>query len=130
MANRFTISVLLFLAGLCLVPARPAAADDKEKKPAATRPGVSEEVAPLEAIAPVAKDGHNGEAFLRKPPGKGPFMCTPLAALMKLDGRTGKIATNAANGLSSRQCTDVHLRESSKKLDFSCWPEGRSYYQA
>ena len=38
-----------------------------------TRPVISEEVAPLEAIAPVAKDGHQGEAFLRKPPGKGPF---------------------------------------------------------
>ena len=64
--------VLLFVAGFILLPARPAAADDKAK-PAPTRPVISEEVAPLEAIAPVAKDGHKGEAFLRKPPGKGPF---------------------------------------------------------
>ena len=64
--------VLLFVAGFILLPARPAAADNKAK-PAPTRPVISEEVAPLEAIAPVAKDGHKGEAFLRKPPGKGPF---------------------------------------------------------
>ena len=72
MTSRFSIPVLLFLAGVCVHPAGPAAADDKEK-PATTRPVISEEVAPLEAIAPVAKDGHKGEAFLRKPPGKGPF---------------------------------------------------------
>src|SRR5262245_27516126 len=78
MANRLTVSVLLLLAGFCVLPARPAAADDKEKKPAATRPAVSEEVAPLEAIAPVAKDGHKGEAYLRKPPGKGPFPAVVL----------------------------------------------------
>src|SRR5262245_30763554 len=72
MTDRFTVPVLLFLAGFCVLPARPATADDKEK-PATTRPAISEDVAPLEAIAPVAKDGHKGEAFLRKPPGKGPF---------------------------------------------------------
>ena len=64
--------VLLFISGFNLLSARTVAADDKEK-PATTRPVISEEVAPLEAIAPVAKDGHKGEAFLRKPPGKGPF---------------------------------------------------------
>jgi dienelactone hydrolase len=72
MTNRIAVPVLLLLAGFSVLPARPAAADDKEK-PATTRPVISEEVAPLEAIAPVAKDGHKGEAFLRKPPGKGPF---------------------------------------------------------
>src|SRR5262245_19102579 len=72
MSTRFTVPVLLFLAGFCVLPARSTAADDKEK-PATTRPVISEEAAPLEAIAPVAKDGHKGEAFLRKPPGKGPF---------------------------------------------------------
>ena len=58
--------------------ARPAAAGDKDKKPAATRPVISEEVAPLDAIAPVAKDGHKGICFLRKPPGKGPFPAVVL----------------------------------------------------
>src|SRR5262245_56003497 len=77
MTDRFTVPVLLFLAGFCVLPARPATADDKEK-PATTRPVISEEVAPLEAIAPVAKDGHKGEAFLRKSPGDGPFPAVVL----------------------------------------------------
>src|SRR5262245_35799661 len=72
MTTRFTVPMLLLLVGFCFLPPRPAAADDKEKQ-ATTRPVISEEVAPLEAIAPVAKDGHKGEALLRKPPGKGPF---------------------------------------------------------
>ena len=38
-----------------------------------TRPVISEEMAPVEAIAPVAADGYVGEGFLRKPPGDGPF---------------------------------------------------------
>ena len=38
-----------------------------------TRPVISEQVSPLEPIAPVARDGHRGEGFLRKPPGVGPF---------------------------------------------------------
>ena len=55
-----------------LVPAAPAAT-----QPAAsatvTRPVVSEDVSPLEPIAPVARDGYRGQGFLRKPPGDGPF---------------------------------------------------------
>ena len=38
-----------------------------------TRPAVSEDACPLETIAPAARDGHRGEAILRKPPGAGPF---------------------------------------------------------
>jgi len=38
-----------------------------------TRPVISENVSPLEPIVPVARDGHRGVAFLRKPPGTGPF---------------------------------------------------------
>ena len=30
-------------------------------------------MSPLESIAPVARDGHRGQGFLRKPPGAGPF---------------------------------------------------------
>src|SRR5262245_55214601 len=77
MTRRFSIPVLLTLAGFCVLPARSARADDKAK-PGTTRPVISEEVAPLEAIAPVAKDGHKGEAFLRKPPGDGPFPAVVL----------------------------------------------------
>ena len=39
----------------------------------ATRPAVSESASPLQQIAPVARDGHRGNGFLRKPPGDGPF---------------------------------------------------------
>ena len=38
-----------------------------------TRPVIAEDISPLELISPVAADGHRGEAFLRKPPGDGPF---------------------------------------------------------
>jgi dienelactone hydrolase len=90
MTTRFTVPVLLLLASLCVLPARFAAADDKEKKPAATRPKISEEVAPLEAIAPVAKDGYKGVAFLRKPPGKGPF-----PAVVLVHGGIGQMPSDA-----------------------------------
>jgi dipeptidyl aminopeptidase/acylaminoacyl peptidase len=38
-----------------------------------TRPSVSEDACALEPIEPVARDGHRGAGFLRKPPGKGLF---------------------------------------------------------
>src|SRR5262249_15595430 len=50
MTSRFSIPVLLFLAGFCVLPAR-SAADDRARQPT-TRPVISEEGAPLEAIAP------------------------------------------------------------------------------
>lgn len=37
------------------------------------RPVIAEQDVPVESIAPVASDGFVGEAFLRKPPGQGPF---------------------------------------------------------
>jgi dienelactone hydrolase len=37
------------------------------------RPAVSEIACPVERITPIAQDGHSGLAFLREPPGKGPF---------------------------------------------------------
>lgn len=40
---------------------------------AVLRPIVPEAVVPLETLAPVASDGFVGEAYLRKPPGAGPF---------------------------------------------------------
>jgi len=38
-----------------------------------TRPKVSEDVCPLVPFTPVARDGHRGVGFLRKPPGPGSF---------------------------------------------------------
>jgi acetyl esterase/lipase len=43
-----------------------------------TRPVVSEKASPLDPIAPVAHDGYRGQAFLRKPPGDGPFPAVVL----------------------------------------------------
>lgn len=43
-----------------------------------TRPAVSEKASPFEPIAPVAHDGYRGQAFLRKPPGEGPFPAVVL----------------------------------------------------
>ena len=60
------VSCLGVLSALSIAHQNPATA-------AVTRPVVSEATAPLEAIAPVARDGHRGQAFLRKPPGPGPF---------------------------------------------------------
>ena len=40
---------------------------------AVTQPLVTEAIAPVEVIAPVAEDGHRGLGVLRKPPGNGPF---------------------------------------------------------
>jgi dienelactone hydrolase len=37
------------------------------------RPVITEDAIPLQAITPVAADGTRGEAYLRKPPGAGPF---------------------------------------------------------
>lgn len=38
-----------------------------------TYPVISEDACPLERITPVAQDGHQGLAFMRKPRGRGPF---------------------------------------------------------
>jgi hypothetical protein len=78
MANPFTAPILLLLGALCVLPARSAAADGQEKRQGTTRPAISQEVVPLEAIVPVAKDGHKGEAYVRKPPGKRPFPAVVL----------------------------------------------------
>src|SRR5215216_5631703 len=38
-----------------------------------TRPEIAESISPLERLIPIAYDGAPGLAFLRKPPGNGPF---------------------------------------------------------
>jgi dienelactone hydrolase len=102
MTNRFAAFVLLLLAGFCVLPSRPAGAEDKEKKPASTRPAISEEVAPLEAIAPVARDGHKGEAYLRKPPGDGPFPAVVLVHGGIVRRPTAEIKASALGAWASR----------------------------
>src|SRR4051812_5946250 len=56
-----------------ILPSLPAASQSSVSSEAITRPMVPEDVSPLEPISPVARDGHRGQGFLRKPPGDGPF---------------------------------------------------------
>src|SRR5262245_14521825 len=76
----FARAFLPFAVTLLIVAAEPAqdTKKDPEKIQPETRPVISEEVAPLEAIAPTARDGHKGIGFQRKPPGKGPFPAVVL----------------------------------------------------
>lgn len=70
------LMVLTALAAVCVgawfLPTSHLASQSRLAE-SITRPVVSEEVAPLEAVSPVARDGHRGTAVLRKPPGRGPF---------------------------------------------------------
>jgi len=50
----------------------PVAEQGRANEPI-TYPVVSRDASPIEAISPVAADGHRGQGFLRKPPGAGPF---------------------------------------------------------
>jgi acetyl esterase/lipase len=50
-----------------------AAAGVLRGEEAVMRPVVSQTACPLERIVPVARDGHRGLAFVRTPPGAGPF---------------------------------------------------------
>jgi dipeptidyl aminopeptidase/acylaminoacyl peptidase len=72
--NKWTTFVALAVVSLAALVSPPhAAAQQDPANPPIMRPVISEEVAPLQTIAPVAQDGHRGEGFLRKPPGDGPF---------------------------------------------------------
>lgn len=68
---RFAAFGLMCVATLVL-PALPVSEQDLATQ-SITRPVVSEDVSPIETIAPVARDGHRGLGLLRKPPGTGPF---------------------------------------------------------
>lgn len=67
-----TRTVLLTFLIAFVVPALAAA------QSGVMRPVISEDVSPVESISPVASDGFVGEAFLRKPPGAGPFPAVVL----------------------------------------------------
>jgi hypothetical protein len=69
--------------GVVLIAAAVATCADAQQSRASasiTSPTISEDVAPLERIAPTARDGSRREVFLRKPPGPGPF---PAAVLIQ-----------------------------------------------
>ena len=70
MTTKFVAATLATAVLTLLV--HPAASQSLVTDPA-TRPQVSEDASPLQVAAPVARDGHQGVALLRKPPGNGPF---------------------------------------------------------
>jgi acetyl esterase/lipase len=67
MGTVVTACLALIVLAITLVAQQSASGE------AVMRPVIPEEVAPVEAIAPVAEDGFVGEAYLRKPRGAGPF---------------------------------------------------------
>src|SRR5262245_54923732 len=77
--NKTRLTMLAVLAACVttsvLTTPRAAGAAQGELIP---RPAVSEKASPLEPIAPMARDGYRGRAFLRKPPGEGPFPAVVL----------------------------------------------------
>ena len=68
------VGVVYFVAAV----GTSADAQQAQARAPITSPTVSEAVAPLEPIAPTARDGTRGEGFLRKPPGPGPFPAVVL----------------------------------------------------
>jgi dienelactone hydrolase len=66
-----------FVAGLVVFGSWVLAAAGCGRE-AGTRPSISEDASPLQAIAPIADDGHVTQAYLRKPPGDGPFPAVVL----------------------------------------------------
>ncbi len=87
--NKWTTFVALAVVSLAALVSPPhAAAQQDPANPPIMRPVISEEVAPLQTIAPVAQDGHRGEGFLRKPPGDGPF-----PAILLIHGGLARLPT-------------------------------------
>jgi dienelactone hydrolase len=68
--SRRIVALLAFATALVVTTVVPV---QSQTAPAVTRPVITEQVSPVEQIAPVARDGYAGTAFVRRPPGSGPF---------------------------------------------------------
>ena len=68
----------ILVATMLIATPGPLRAQSVDSDQLVTRPVIAEEVSPLESISPIASDGHNGQGFLRKPPGDGPFPAVVL----------------------------------------------------
>jgi dienelactone hydrolase len=66
-------TAVVFSISLLLATGVKSAVDEQ-----VLRPVIVEELIPLQALAPTASDGFSGEAFIRKPPGEGPFPAVVL----------------------------------------------------
>ncbi len=74
MRNRKDLRWLFVVLGVsCLGVLSVLSIAHQDPAASVTRPVISEDTSPVEAIAPVARDGYRGQGFLRKPPGPGPF---------------------------------------------------------
>ncbi len=67
-----------------------------------TSPAVSVEASPFEQIVPIARDGHRGQALLRKPPGDGPFPAVVIIHGGLTTLSSGDLRDYAARPLPSR----------------------------
>jgi dipeptidyl aminopeptidase/acylaminoacyl peptidase len=65
--------ITALLASVSAVVLTTVVLAQSQTAPAVTRPVIAEQVSPVERISPVARDGYAGTAFVRRPPGKGPF---------------------------------------------------------
>lgn len=101
MTNAATASLPRTLIAVFCLALMPIA---EAQTPAAEvlRPVISEADVPIEAIAPVATDGFVGEAFLRKPPGNGPFPAVILVHGGAPRWETGMLREYAAHIHASR----------------------------
>ncbi len=70
LVSRRIAALLAFVSALVL---SAFAIVESQTAPAVTRPVIAEQVSPFEQISAVARDGHAGTTFLRRPPGSGPF---------------------------------------------------------
>lgn len=71
---RSTLLRAYLLLSLALVTLWPLALRaQSEAQAITTRPAIAESAIALQRLTPTAQDGHIGLAFLRKPPGAGPF---------------------------------------------------------
>ena len=69
---------LTYVACAVLATAPLSAQESATNDEAVTRPVISEDISPLVRIGPIATDGYQGEGFLRRPPGEGPFPAVVL----------------------------------------------------
>ena len=69
---------------------------------AVTKPVISEEVSPLQTMAPIADDGHATLGYLRKPPGDGPFPAVVLVHGGLIEFPPGTLRDTALRAYPSR----------------------------
>lgn len=67
------IAAVVFGISLLLATGSKSAMDEQ-----VLRPVIPEALIPLQTLTPTASDGFTGEAFIRKPPGEGPFPAVVL----------------------------------------------------